>query len=301
MTMSRRPGLVLQTRRVYKSRPALLLTVFLSLACADIASAQAPVSPKPSAGGKAQFRVCADPGNMPHSNQKQEGFENKIAELVAGALGESTHYTWWGQRRGFIRNTMNATLEEGRCDVVIGVPEGYDLVSPTKPYYRSTYVFVYRKDKGPEVKSLDDPVLKKVKIGVHLLGDDYTNPPPVHELSKRGVVGNLVGFSTFYSADNPPSAIIDAVASGKVDVAIVWGPAAGYFVKQQRVPLVMVPVPSGPGDLPFEFGISMGVKPGNTALKNQLEKVIDARRAEITKILNDYNVPLVERKAGLKR
>jgi quinoprotein dehydrogenase-associated probable ABC transporter substrate-binding protein len=275
--------------------------VFLSLACADIASAQAPVSPKPSAGGKAQFRVCADPGNMPHSNQKQEGFENKIAELVAGALGESTHYTWWGQRRGFIRNTMNATLEEGRCDVVIGVPEGYDLVSPTKPYYRSTYVFVYRKDKGPEVKSLDDPVLKKVKIGVHLLGDDYTNPPPVHELSKRGVVGNLVGFSTFYSADNPPSAIIDAVASGKVDVAIVWGPAAGYFVKQQRVPLVMVPVPSGPGDLPFEFGISMGVKPGNTALKNQLEKVIDARRAEITKILNDYNVPLVERKAGLKR
>ena len=90
-----------------------------------------------------------------------------------------------------------------------------------------------RKDKGPQIKSLDDPVLKKIKIGVHLLGDDYTNPPPVHELSKRGVVGNLVGFSTFYSAENPPSAIIDAVASGKVDVAIVWGPAAGYFVKQQ--------------------------------------------------------------------
>jgi mxaJ protein len=115
------------------------------------------------------------------------------------------------------------------------------------------------------------------------------------------VVGNLVGFSTFYSAENPPSAIIDAVASGKVDVAIVWGPAAGYFVKQQRVPLAMVPVPSGPGDLPFEFGISMGVKQGNVALKNQLEKIIDTRRAEITKILNDYNVPLVQRKAGLKR
>ena len=163
---------------------------------------------------------------------------------------------------------MNATLEEGRCDVVIGVPEGYDLVRTTKPYYRSTYVFVYPKDKGPQIKSLDDPVLKKVKIGVHLLGDDYTNPPPVHELSKRGVVGNLVGFSTFYSAENPPSAIIDAVASGKVDVAIVWGPAAGYFVKQQRVPLAMVPVPSGKGDLPFEFGISMGVKPGNEALQS---------------------------------
>ena len=284
------------------SRDASRVVVTLVyLACANHVFAQAPVSPKPSAGGKPQFRVCADPENMPHSNQKQEGFENKIADLVAKELGEPTRYTWWGQRRGFIRNTMNATLEEGRCDVVIGVPEGYDLVSPTKPYYRSTYVFVYPRDKGPQIKSLDDQILKKVKIGVHLLGDDYTNPPPVHELAKRGVVGNLIGFSTFYSADNPPSAIIDAVASGKVDVAIVWGPAAGYFVKQQRVPLAMVPVPSGPGDLPFEFGISMGVKQGNTALKSQLEKVIETRRAEIVKILNDYNVPLIERKAGLKR
>ena len=245
--------------------------------------------------------MCADPENMPHSNDKQEGFENKIADLIAKDFGATTHYTWWGQRRGFIRNTMNATLEEGRCDVVIGVPEGYDLVRTTKPYYRSTYVFVYPKDKGPQVKSLDDPILKKVKIGVHLLGDDYTNPPPVHELSKRGVVGNLVGFSTFYSADNPPSSIIDAVASGKVDIAIVWGPAAGYYVKQQRVPLVMVPIPSGKGDLPFEFGMSMGVKPGNDALRIKLEKEIDARRAEITKILNDYNVPLIERKAGPAR
>jgi quinoprotein dehydrogenase-associated probable ABC transporter substrate-binding protein len=270
------------------------------MACANMAFAQATAASK-SGGGGAQFRVCADPENMPQSNQKQEGFENKIADVIAKDFGASTRYTWWGQRRGFIRNTMNATLEEGRCDVVIGVPEGYDLVRTTKPYYRSTYVFVYPKDKGPQIKSLDDPILKRIKIGVHLLGDDYTNPPPVHELSKRGVVGNLTGFSTFYSADNPPSAIIDAVASGKVDVAIVWGPAAGYFVKQQRVPLAMVPVPSGPGDLPFEFGISMGVKPGNDALRVKLEKVIDARQAEITKILNDYNVPLVQRKAGPKR
>jgi mxaJ protein len=275
--------------------------IVLSLLCANTAFAQSPASPKTSDSGKGQFRVCADPENMPHSNQKQEGFENKIADLIAKDFGATPRYIWWGQRRGFIRNTMNATLEEGRCDIVIGVPEGYDLVRTTKPYYRSTYVFVYPKDKGPQVKSLDDPVLKKVKIGVHLLGDDYTNPPPVHELSKRGVVGNLVGFSTFYSAENPPSSIIDAVASGKIDIAIVWGPAAGYFVKQQRVPLVMVPIPSGKGDLPFEFGMSMGVKPGNDALRIKLEKVIESRHAEITKILNDYNVPLVERKAGAKR
>jgi len=309
MKLTRRPGPVLRTRlsrRVYTRSALRFAAIAVSLICANVAFAQTPSreggapQSKPSAAA-AQFRVCADPENMPHSNQKQEGFENKIADLIAKEFGQTTRYIWWGQRRGFIRNTMNATLEEGRCDVVIGVPEGYDLVRTTKPYYRSTYVFVYPRDKGPQVKSLDDPILKKVKIGVHLLGDDYTNPPPVHELSKRGVVGNLVGFSTFYSAENPPSAIIDAVAAGKVDVAIVWGPAAGYYVKQQRVPLVMVPVPSGKGDLPFEFAISMGVKPGNDALKAKLEKVIETRHAEITKILHDYNVPLVERKAGPKQ
>jgi quinoprotein dehydrogenase-associated probable ABC transporter substrate-binding protein len=271
----------------------------LGLVWANVTFAQPkPAAPKRGEGGA--FRVCADPENMPASNQQQEGFENKIADLFAKEFGAATRYIWWGQRRGFIRNTMNATLEEGRCDVVMAVPKEYDLVLTTKPYFRSTYVFVYPKDKGPQVKSLDDPVLKKVKIGVHLLGDDYTNPPPVHELSKRGVVGNLVGFSTFYSADNPPSAIIDAVASGKIDIAIVWGPSAGYFVRKQRVPLTMVPVPSGKGDLPFEFDMSMGVKMGNTALKAQLEKVMDTRRAEILAILKDYNVPLVDRKAGAK-
>jgi len=195
---------------------------------------------------------------------------------------------------------MNATLEEGRCEVVIAVPKEYDLVRTTKPYFRSTYVFVYPRDKGPRITSLDDPVLKKLKIGVHLLGNDYENPPPVHELSKRGVVGNLVGFNTFYSPDNPPSAIVDAVASGKIDVAIVWGPAAGYYVQRQSVPLVMVPVPSKPGDLPFVFDMSMGVKPGNDALFATLEKAIDARRGEIAKILKDYNVPLFEGKAVSK-
>jgi quinoprotein dehydrogenase-associated probable ABC transporter substrate-binding protein len=238
---------------------------------------------------------------MPFSNQKQEGFENRIADLIAKDFSAPTSYTWWGQRRGFIRNTMNATLEEGRCDVVVGVPHNYDLVQTTRPYYRSTYVFVYPRDKGPAIKTLDDPVLKKVKIGVHLLGDDYTNPPPVHELSKRGIVGNVVGFSTFYSAENPPSAIVDAVASGRVDVAIVWGPAAGYFVKRQRVTLAVVPIPSGPGDLPFAFDISMGVKLGNEALRKRLQQVLDRRQADITKILQDYGVPLVDRKTGASR
>lgn len=252
---------------------------------------------------KKQFRVCADPENLPFSNQKLEGFENKIAELLAKEVGAPLSYVWWGQRRGFIRNTMNATLEEARCDVVIGVPAGYDLVQTTKPYYRSTYVFVYPKGKGLQIKSLDDPILKKMKIGVHLFGDDYTNPPPVHELAKRGVVENVVGFDTFYSAENPPGRIIDAVATGKIGVAIVWGPAAGYFVGRQAVPMDIVAVPSGKTDLPFAFDISMGVRKGDNALAAQLENMIGRKRTEIQKILRDYGVPVLNQtssKAGLR-
>src|SRR5438093_3776204 len=249
---------------------------------------------------KKQFRVCADPENLPFSNRRLEGFENKIASLIAKELGASPSYVWWGQRRGFIRNTMNASLKEARCDVVIGVPQGYDLVRTTKPYYRSTYVFVYPKGKGLEIRSLDDPVLKKIKIGVHLFGDDYTNPPPVHELSKRGIVDNVVGFDTFYSAQNPPGKIIEAVATGKIDVAIVWGPAAGYFVAHQHIPLEVVPVPSGKTDLPFAFDISLGVRKGDETLRAQLEQILEKKQVEIRKILIDYGVPLLDQKAGSK-
>src|SRR5262245_26282100 len=249
---------------------------------------------------KKQFRVCADPENLPFSNQKLEGFENKIAELLAKDFNAPLSYVWWGQRHGFIRNTMNATLKEARCDIVIGVPAGYDEVLTTKPYYRSTYVFVYPRGKGLQIRSLDDPVLKKIKIGVHLLGDDYTNPPPVHELSKRGIVDNVVGFDTFYSAENPPSRIIDAVAGGKIDAAIVWGPAAGYFAARQPIPLEVVPVPSGKTDLPFAFDMAMGVRQGDNALAARLEGVLEAKQAEIVGILTDYRVPLLDRKAGAK-
>ena len=247
-----------------------------------------------------EFRVCADPENFPFSNRQLEGFENKIASLIAKELGATPRYVWWGQRRGFIRNTMNASLKEARCDVVMGVPAGYDLVQPTKPYYRSTYVFVYPKAKQLQLKSLDDPILKKIKIGVHLLGDDYTNPPPVHELAKRGIVDNVIGFDTFYSSKNPPSAIIDAVAAGRVDAAIVWGPAAGYFAARQRIPLEVVPIPSGKTDLPFAFDISLGVRPGDEALKSQLEKVLDKKQIEIQRILKEFGVPLLDRKVDAK-
>jgi quinoprotein dehydrogenase-associated probable ABC transporter substrate-binding protein len=284
-------------------RAGLIVLVVFCLAGARGGAGQTkPAPPKPaaSAPGEGGFRVCADPQNLPFSNDKGEGFENKIAALIAKDFGATPSYIWWGQRRGFIRNTMDATLKEGRCDFVIGVPAGYDLVSTTRPYYRSTYMFVYSKGKGLALKSLDDPALKKLKIGVHLLGDDYTNPPPVHELGKRHIVDNVVGFSTFYSAENPPSAIVDAVVKGTVDLAIVWGPIAGYFAQRQRVPLELVQIPSRKGDLPFEFDISMGVKRGNEALRARLVEVLDRRQAEIEGILRQYGVPLLPSRARAK-
>ena len=264
-------------------------SLLLGAACVFCASLALAAAPKP-------FRVCADPENMPFSNQKMEGFENRIAEVIAKDLGAPLRFIWWGQRRGFIRNTMNATLEEGRCEVMIGAPAGYDLVRTTKPYYRSTYVFVYRKDKGFQIKTLDDPILKTVRIGVHLLGEDYSNTPPAHELAKRGIVSNVKGFDTFYSEKNPPGTIIDAVAGGTIDVAIVWGPAAGYFVLHHQVPMAMVPVPSRKGDLPLAFDISMGVKRGEDALHDQVEKALDRNREQIDRILADYGVPNLQTK-----
>jgi mxaJ protein len=244
------------------------------------------------------LRVCADPNNLPYSNQKQEGFENKIAEVIAHALGTQVTYTWWPQRRGFLRNTLNA----GVCDVVMGVPSEYDAVLTTRPYYRSTYVFVYPRHASAQVTSLNDPALRQLRIGVHLIGDDYTNSPPAHALGAKGIVGNVIGYSVFgdYGEDSPPGQIIKAVAGGEVDLAIVWGPIAGYFVRKHTIPLTLVPVPASDGlpSLPFVYSISLGVRRRDQALKAKLDEVLQQHRPQIREILQEYGVPLVSDRPG---
>lgn len=239
------------------------------------------------------LRVCADPNSLPFSNRREEGFENRIAELIAGEMGSSVRYTWWPQRRGFIRNTLSA----GKCDLVIGMTFGAERVLTTQPYYRSTYVFVFRKDRHLTVTSLNDPALRSLRIGVQLVGDDYANTPPVHALSRRGIVGNLVGFSVFgdYSEENPPARIIDAVISRDVDLAVAWGPLAGYFAKRSPVPLEIIPVSPAvdPPGLRFAFDISLAVRPGDVALKERLESILESKRLEVDRILRDYGVPRV--------
>jgi mxaJ protein len=238
-----------------------------------------------------ELRVCSDPNNLPFSNQRQEGFENRIAELIAGELRANLRYTWWAERRGYIRNTLNA----GRCDVVMGMPSGTGNVLTTRPYYRSTYVFVSRRDQDLTVKSLDDPVLRRLKIGVQVVGDDYANTPPVHALSRRGIVDNIVGFRVVgdYSQANPPARIIDAVAAGEVDVAVAWGPLAGYFAKRSPVPLVLTPVLPGfdPPGLRFVFDISLAVRRDAQALERELDQILEKRKPAIDSILTEYGVP----------
>ncbi len=252
-------------------------------ACAAAARAAAP----------AELKVCADPNNLPFSNRRGEGFENEIAKLLARDLGARVSYTWWPQRRGFFRNTLKA----GLCDVVLGVPTGLEMTAPTRPYYRSTYVFVFRADRGIDVRSFDDPVLRNLRIGVQLAGDDYANTPPAHALSRRGIVRNVVGFTLYgdYGEANPPARIVEAVARGDVDVAVVWGPLAGYFAPRQRVPLRVVPV-SPTIDLPFlpfVYDIAVGVRRGEDDLKTRIEESLERRHAEVEAILDRYGVPRV--------
>lgn len=245
------------------------------------------------------LRVCADPNNLPFSNQRLEGFENKIAELLAQDLGERVEYTWWAQRRGFFRNTLKA----GMCDVVIGVPSGFEMALTTKPYYRSTYVFLSRKDRHVDVKSFDDPVLKKLRIGVQIIGDDQSNAPPAHALTRRNIVDNVKGFTLYgdYSQPDPPARIVDAVEKGDIDLAIVWGPLAGFFAKESRVPMEVVPVSPQIDQpfLPFVFDISMGVRRGDQELRDELDQFLEKRRPEIEQILKDYRVPAVEGGSGV--
>ena len=240
----------------------------------------------------APLRVCSDPNNLPFSNAKEQGFENRIADIVGEELGRPVTYTWTAQRRGYIRNTLNART----CDVVIGIPSSVELVLATRPYYRSSYVFVTQKGK-PRVTSFDDPRLRHMRIGVHLVGDDGANSPPVHALTQRGVIGNLVGYTVYgdYSQPSPPARLVEAVAAGDVDIAVAWGPLAGWVARESEVPLDLVPV-SPQIDLPFlphVYDISMGVRRTDVELRDSLERAMRDRRADIEAVLRSYGVPLL--------
>jgi quinoprotein dehydrogenase-associated probable ABC transporter substrate-binding protein len=256
------------------------------------------------------LRVCADPNNLPFSNDKQQGFENRIASLIASDLGLPVRYTWWPQRRGFVRNTLKA----GVCDVVMEVPSGYELTAHTAPYYRSTYVFVTRADRHLAIRSFDDPALRHLRIGIHMMGDDYANSPAAIALARRGLAGQVVPFMIYgdYSQPDPPARLIRAVATDSIDVAVAWGPLAGYFAKRLPARLAITPVttargrsgaPDSPGttDDGFAYSMSLGVRRGDSAWRAMLDAELTKRRDDIRRILEEYGVPLVAAGDGRHR
>src|SRR2546421_2642437 len=233
-----------------------------------------------------ELRVCAEPDNPPFSRQDESGFENRIARLLADEMRAELSFVWEPQRRGFVRKTLGA----GVCDVWIGVPSDLERVLTTRPYYRSTYVFIAREKV---LASFDAPELKALRIGVQLPGNDMAATPPGHALALRGAVDNVVGYTVY--GDRPAAQrIVDAIAKDELDAGVVWGPAAGYFAAQKKLIVAPARPPAELAQLPFQFSISMGVRPGERALRDELDALIERGQARIDAILDEYAVPRLQ-------
>lgn len=240
------------------------------------------------------LKVCADPNNLPYSNARQEGFENRIVRIVAEELKADVEYVWWAQRRGNVRETLN----EGVCDLIPGVASSLEMLATTRPYYRSSYVVVVRNPALKGLSSFDDPRLPELKLAVQLIGDDGSNTPPAHALARRGMTANVRGYTVYgdYDQAAPQAPIVAAVAAGEVDAAFVWGPTAGYFASRQQVPMSLTPVSplvDGPS-WPMMFDVSMGFRRSDRKLKQELEAALEKRRTDIEGILVSYGVPLLK-------
>jgi quinoprotein dehydrogenase-associated probable ABC transporter substrate-binding protein len=240
---------------------------------------------------------------LPLSNRALDGFENKIAALFAQQLGWKLEHTWFPQRMGFIRNTLRAKEENSdryKCDLVIGVPKGFDLAATTRPYYHSTYAMAYVKGKGlDQVRSLDDLLAldagqrKNLRIGA------FAGSPVTDWLLQNHMMEQVNWYqSQTGDAEQYPGEIIEKdLASGKLDVAFAWGPIAGYFARNARAaPIVAIPLVSQPG-LKFDFEIAMAVRHADKDFRQRIDQLIVANEAKIHAILEQYGVPLVEQQA----
>lgn len=274
-------------------RLALLCALTVTLIGCD---AKAPAT-QPMRVSADSLRICADPNNRPFSSNRDvaegEGLEIELGRLLAHELGRPLAVHWRAQRRGVVREALNT----GLCDVVPGIIASSELALTTRPYYRSTYVFLTRRQAARRltaVQSFDDPTLQNAIIGVHVVGDDYTNPPPVHALANRGITRNVRGYSIFgdYAQDDPPLALARAVAGNEVDIAVLWGPFAGWAARtdstlQWRAVSPAIDVPF----LPFVYDIAVGVRRDEAALRDALDAALVTRQPAIDSLLARYGVP----------
>jgi mxaJ protein len=246
----------------------------------------------PTAAARA-LRVCADPDNMPFSNDKSEGFENKLAELIAERLGDELEYTWFIENTGYVPNTMGRDA----CDLVMGYAQGTGLIEDTNPYYYTSYVLIYRED-DPDLKGIDrlsDPRLKNKRIGL------FARTPPASILAMHGLISNAKPFKTYAgeSASKAAEDMIAEIASGTLDAGLLWGPVGGYYAQRSEVPLSLVPLVkenAGPSTI---YGITMGVRPDEPQWKHRINKVLAENQHDINVILQGYNVPVLDEKGDL--
>lgn len=233
-----------------------------------------------------EFKVCADQDNMPYSNSKMEGFENKIAEVLANDLGKKLTYQFWYDRMGFLRNTLNAK----RCDVVMGTTSDYDALRTSKPYYRSGHVFVYKKDSGYKITNWDSPDLKKARIGI------VGQSPATIPLDAHGLMPNARPYRMQRDLNLPPSYLVDDLLKDEIDVAVLWGPIGGYYAKQSKVPLEVVLIPE------YEtvnakgkeyWNISIGVRKADKERMALIQGALDRNKDKINQILDEYGIPHV--------
>ena len=269
---------------------------FLLLSNLSLLMLQATAAPVPGVG---VLKVCADPYNLPYSNKDGEGFENKIAELFAADLGVSLKYEWFPQRMGFIRNTLKAEGNDGgfKCDLVIGVPDRFELAATTEPYYASTYAFVYAKGRGldemkapADIGKISEDAKQNIRIGA------FDRGPGQLWLFKNGLFARMKPYMS-QSGDvrvNPIN-ILDDIVADKIDATVIWGPIAGFYAKNSEAELVVIPLPSGKDnpEMKFDYNMSMAVRYGEKEWKTTVNDLIKKNEGKIRTILDDYGIPVV--------
>jgi quinoprotein dehydrogenase-associated probable ABC transporter substrate-binding protein len=265
------------------------------IAIACLALYVAPAATRQASMGelvdRSALRVCADPNDLPFSNDQGEGFENEIAELIAGHLGVPVRYTWYPQTIGFVRSTLRAYL----CDVVMGVASANELLQNTNPYYHSTYVLASRAADGDRFADLDGPAMQNARIGV------IAGTPPADLLAEHGLLGQVQPYHLMVDTrhDHPGKDMIGDLAESRIDVALLWGPIAGYWASMQSEPISLAPLRSDRPGQRLDFRISMGVRPNEPDWKLQLNDLIRELQPEITAILERYGVPLLDNQGQL--
>ena len=236
-----------------------------------------------------ELRVCAEPNSLPYSNRREGGFENRLAEIVAQELGAKLSYIWLPQPHTRARDLY---IQEGRCDLVMGIPDGHKGFLTSLAYYRTSYVFVYRRGAPYTIDSFDDPDLMALRIGIQISGSSMS--PVGYALAKRGLVQNQLSFPPDFNQPNPLAGIVEAVAEREVDVGVVWGPVAGYFAGKHPAEFTLVPVNPQIETpfIPMVASISMGVRVGDEALRDELDVALARRWNDVQTVLEEFGVPL---------